>query len=282
MVVTDRISAFDVILPVVIPHKGQVLSQIAGHFLEATRDIIPNWFIVSPDPNVVIGHKCEPYKIEVVVRGYLVGHAWREYQTGKRELCGVKLPDGMRENEKFPEPIITPATHAEAGQHDEDISAEEIVRRGLVPADDWQQIEKYALKLFKRGTDMAAERGLILADTKYEFGKYNGELYLMDEVHTPDSSRYFYADGYEDRLAEGERQRQLSKEFVREWLIAHDFQGLPGQAMLTLPESFAAEISERYIELYEHLTGQTFVKPAQDENSTTRINANVMNALENL
>jgi phosphoribosylaminoimidazole-succinocarboxamide synthase len=281
MVVTDRISAFDVVLPVTIPYKGQVLSQIAVHFLDATKDIVPNWFIVAPDPNVVIGLQCRTFKIEMVIRSYLVGHAWREYRDGKRELCGVTMPDGLKENDKFPEPIITPATHAAEG-HDEDISAADIVSRGLIPAEDYKQIEQYTRQLFERGTALAAERGLILVDTKYEFGKKDGQIYLIDEIHTPDSSRYFYADGYEERLAKGEPQRQLSKEFVREWLIAHDFQGLEGQAMPDIPDDFVEEISKRYIELYEQLTGQTFTPPGQTQDAVARIEANVINALEKL
>ncbi|HEV7454355.1 MAG TPA: phosphoribosylaminoimidazolesuccinocarboxamide synthase [Candidatus Saccharimonadales bacterium] len=281
MVVTDRISAFDVVLPVTVPHKGQVLSQIAVHFLEATKDIVPNWFITAPDPNVVIGQQCEAFKIEMVIRGYLVGHAWREYRAGKRELCGVALPDGLKENDKFPEPIITPATHAAEG-HDEDISAAEIVSRGLIPADDYKIIEQYTRQLFARGTALAAERGLMLVDTKYEFGKKDGQIYLIDEVHTPDSSRYFYADGYENHLAKGEPQRQLSKEFIREWLIAHDFQGLTGQTMPDIPDDFVQEASSRYVELYEQLTGKKFVPPNDAGDPIARIKANVLKALEKL
>ncbi len=281
MVVTDRISAFDFLLPVAIPYKGQVLSQIAVHFLNATKDIVPNWLIESPDPNVIIGHKCKPYKIEMVIRGYLTGHAWREYQGGKRELCGAKMPDGLRENDKFPEAIITPATHAESG-HDEDITPEEIITQGLIPAGDYEAIEKYARQLYLRGTEMAAERGLILVDTKYEFGKKDGQVYLIDEIHTPDSSRYFYADGYKQRKTKGERQRQLSKEFVREWLIEHGFQGLEGQSMPDIPNEFVHEISERYIELYEHLTGQKFVRPDDNMDIKQRIQANTQQALERL
>lgn len=281
MVVTDRISAFDHLLPVTIPYKGQVLAQIAGYFLEATQDILPNWLIGSPDPNVVLGHKCRPYKIEVVVRGYLTGHAWREYKAGKRELCGVKLPDGMRENQKFPEPIITPATHADTG-HDEDISRQEIIAQAIIPADDYERIERYALQLFDRGTTMAADKGLILVDTKYEFGTKDGQLLLMDEIHTPDSSRYFYADTYDELQKAGKKQRQLSKEFVREWLIAHDFQGLDGQKMPKIPDSFTREISDRYIELYEKITGQKFIKPSAQEDVIRRIETNTIKALEAL
>lgn len=280
MVVTDRISAFDFLLPVLIPYKGQVLSQIAAYFLDATKDIIPNWLISSPDPNVVLGHKCQAYKIEVVVRGYLTGHAWREYKAGKRTLCGVTLPAAMKENEKFTEPIITPATHAESG-HDEDISREEIIARGIIPANDYEQIEQYALQLFARGTDMAVAKGLILVDTKYEFGKKDGQLLLMDEIHTPDSSRYFYADSYHELQSSGQRQRQLSKEFIREWLIAHGFQGLEGQTMPQIPADFVQAASERYIELFEQLTGKQLVKPAQGD-PLTRIEANIVNALADL
>ncbi|HSX52852.1 MAG TPA: phosphoribosylaminoimidazolesuccinocarboxamide synthase [Patescibacteria group bacterium] len=281
MVVTDRISAFDVLLPVAIPNKGQVLSQLATYFLDATKDIIPNWLISSPDPNVVLGYKCQPYKIEVVIRGYLCGHAWREYKSGKRELCGVKMSEGLKENDKFPEPIITPATHAEQG-HDEDISAKDIVKRGLIPADDWVKIEKYTRKLYQRGSKMAAKRGLILVDTKYEFGRKNSRLVLMDEIHTPDSSRYFYEEGYVDKQKRGEPQHQLSKEFVREWLIEHDFQGLKGQTMPAIPATFVQEISERYIELYEQLTGKKLKKPLPSENILERIELNLNTALSRL
>jgi phosphoribosylaminoimidazole-succinocarboxamide synthase len=280
MVVTDRISAFDVILPVTIPYKGQVLAQIAQYFLDATKDIIPNWLISSPDPNVVIGYNCKPYKVEVVVRGYLTGHAWREYQSGKRELCGVELPNGMHENEAFPEPIITPATHAEVG-HDEDVSKAEILSRGLIPLEHYNQIELYARKLFERGTQMAADKGLILVDTKYEFGTLNDELVLMDEIHTPDSSRYFYADSYDELQKTGQRQRQLSKEFVREWLIAHDFQGLDGQTMPPIPETFIQDISERYRELYEQITGKPLQSPG-DGNALDRIESNILSALKTI
>lgn len=286
MVVTDRISAFDFVLPVRIPYKGQVLAQIASYFLHATRDIVPNWLIDTPDPNVVLGYACKPYKIEVVVRGYLTGHAWREYNAGKRSLCGVPLPDKLRENDPFPAPIITPATHAEVG-HDEDISKVQIIARGLIPAEHYAQIEQYALQLFERGTKMAAEKGLILVDTKYEFGTLEGQIILMDEIHTPDSSRYFYADSYQKLQQTGKRQRQLSKEFVREWLIEHQFQGLAGQVIPAIPESFVEEISSRYIELYEHLTGQTFVASESTEDGSTqgptaRINAHVTDSLAKL
>ncbi len=263
MVVTDRISAFDVILPEGIPYKGQVLNQIAVKFLDATADIVPNWKISSPHPNVTIGRKAEPYMVEMVVRGYLTGHAWREYRSGKRELCGVPLPEGMREHQRFETPIITPTTKAEVG-HDEDISREEIIRRGLVPEEEYDELERLSLELFRRGTEMAAEKGLILVDTKYEFGKVDGRIVLIDEIHTPDSSRYFYADGYEERFAKGEPQRQLSKEFVREWLIEHGFQGKEGQQVPEMTPEFVQQVSERYIELYEKITGEPFVKGSLD------------------
>ncbi|MGA3353437.1 MAG: phosphoribosylaminoimidazolesuccinocarboxamide synthase [Acidimicrobiales bacterium] len=278
MVVTDRISAFDVLLPVAIPYKGQVLARIASYFLEQTEDIVPNWFISSPDPNVVIGHLCEPYKIEMVIRGYLVGHAWREYEAGNRTLCGVKLPDGMRENDRFPEPVITPATHAEQG-HDEDISAEEIVARGLIPADDYSEMAELTRKLYERGSQMAERNGLLLVDTKYEFGRRDGRLCLIDEVHTPDSSRYFYAAGFEKRQERGERQRQLSKEFVREWLIAKGFQGHDGQNVPDFPDDFVQDVSERYIELFQKLTGQVFSRSGENEDPLGRIEANITQAL---
>ncbi|RMF27722.1 MAG: phosphoribosylaminoimidazolesuccinocarboxamide synthase, partial [Bacteroidetes bacterium] len=259
MVATDRISAFDHILPRPIPFKGQVLNQLAAHFLEATRDICPNWLEATPDPNVAVGRRCQPIKIEMVIRGYLTGHAWRVYRSGRRELCGVPLPDGLREHDPFPEPIITPATKADAG-HDEDISRDEILRRGLVSEEDYAQLEAWTRALFQRGTEMAARRGLILVDTKYEFGRHGDRLMLIDEIHTPDSSRYFYLDGYEERQAKGQGQKQLSKEFVREWLMAHGFQGLEGQLMPVMPDDFVWEVSDRYIELYETLTGQAFQK----------------------
>lgn len=281
MVVTDRISAFDFLLPVTIPCKGQVLSQLAVHFLNATKDIIPNWLISSPDTNVMVGHKCEPYKIEMVIRGYLSGHAWREYKAGKRIICGASMPDGLQENDKLPEPIITPATHAEEG-HDEDITPADIVAKGFIPADDYKKIEDYTRKLFQRGSEMAAERGLILVDTKYEFGKKDGQLYLIDEVHTPDSSRYFYAEGYAERQKNGEPQRQLSKEFIREWLIDHGFQGLPSQTIPDIPDSFVSEASARYIELYEQLTGQKLDATISAEDVLTRIETNVRKELERL
>lgn len=277
MVASDRISAFDHILPRAIPFKGQVLNQVAIHFLEATRDICPNWLHHSPDPNVAVGHACEPYKVEMVIRGYLVGHAWREYRAGKRMLCGVPMPDGMVENQAFPSPIITPATKAEEG-HDEDISREEIIAQGIVSEEDYVQLEQYTRALFQRGTEMAAAQGLILVDTKYEFGKKDGTIYLIDEIHTPDSSRYFYAEGYQQRLAQGEKQKHLSKEFVREWLIANGFQGLDGQTMPEMPDSFVEKVSNRYIELYEQVTGKAFVK-AETTNLLQRVEQNIISAL---
>lgn len=280
MVATDRISAFDCILPQPIPYKGAVLNQLAAYFLEATRDICPNWLISTPDPNVSIGYRCEPLRVEMVIRGYLAGHAARQYAAGHRTLCGVPLPDGLGEGDPFPEPIITPTTKAAAG-HDEDISREEILRRGIVAPDDYAQMEAYTHALFQRGTEMAAQRGLILVDTKYEFGKWNGQIMLMDEVHTPDSSRYFYADGYAERQARGERQQQLSKEFVREWLMAHGFQGKEGQQMPDMPDAFVREVSERYIELYERMTGRTFVCDLADD-PLQRIERNILRAIEGL
>lgn len=259
MVVSDRISAFDVVLPEGIPYKGQVLNKIAERFLDATADILPNWKLAVPAPNVTVGYKCEPFKVEMVIRGYLTGHAWREYKAGKRTLCGVALPEGMVENQKFPEPIITPTTKAAEG-HDEDISKEEIIARGIVGRDDYEQLEAYTRAIYARGCEMAAERGLILVDTKYEFGKRDGVIYLMDEVHTPDSSRYFYAEGYEERQARGERQKQLSKEFVREWLMANGFQGLEGQTVPEMTPEIVTGITDRYIELYENITGEPFVR----------------------
>ena len=276
MVVTDRISAFDVVLPEGIPYKGQVLNRIAAKFLDATSDILPNWKLAVPDPSVTVGYKCEPFKVEMVIRGYLAGHAWREYKAGKRTLCGVPLPEGMVENQKFPEPIITPTTKAAEG-HDEDISKEEIIAAGLVDREDYEKLEEYTRAIFQRGTEIAAKQGLILVDTKYEFGKRDGEIYLMDEVHTPDSSRYFYADGYEERLARGERQRQLSKEFVREWLMANGFQGQEGQKVPEMTPEVVAGITDRYIELYEHITGETFDKVAYSQDS---IEANVRTWIE--
>ena len=249
MIVSDRISAFDVVLPKGIPYKGQVLNQIAAKFLDATSDIVPNWKIATPDPMVTVGHLCEPFKVEMVIRGYLTGHAWRQYREGKRLLCGVAMPEGMKENQKFPQPIITPTTKASEG-HDEDISREEIINQGVVSEDDYIILEKYTHSLFQRGTEMAAEKGLILVDTKYEFGKKDGKIYLIDEIHTPDSSRYFYAAGYEERLAKGENQKQLSKEFVRQWLIENGFQGKEGQSVPEMSETFVNQVSERYIELF--------------------------------
>jgi len=259
MIVTDRISAFDVILPRGIPYKGQVLNQIATQSLDKTDDIVPNWKIAVPDPNVTIGYIAEPIKIEMVIRGFLTGHAWRVYKSGKREICGISLPDGMREHDRFPEPIITPATKAEEG-HDEDISREEILERGLIYEKQYNLLEDYTRKLFKRGTKIAAEKGLLLVDTKYEFGIRNGKIYLIDEIHTPDSSRYFYAEGYEEKQKKGEQQKQLSKEFLREWLMKNNFQGLEGQLLPEMSDEIVRQVSDRYIELYEKLTGETFIK----------------------
>jgi len=273
MVASDRISAFDHVLPRAIPYKGQVLNQIAAYFLKATADIAPNWLIDTPDPNVAAGHACEPYKVEMVIRGYLAGHAWREYNAGKRMICGVPMPEGMKENDAFPEPIITPATKAEEG-HDEDISREEIIRQGLVAEQDYEQLEAYTRVLFQRGTEMAAKQGLILVDTKYEFGKKGDQIMLIDEIHTPDSSRYFYKEGYEERQASGERQKQLSKEFVREWLMSHGFQGMEDQLMPVMPDSFVERVSERYIELFERITGQPFER-AETSKIEARIDRNV-------
>ena len=273
MVATDRISAFDVVLPEGIPCKGQVLNQIASKFLDLTSAIVPNWKIAEVDPMVTIGRLCEPYKVEMVVRGYLAGHAWREYKAGKRSLCGVPLPDGMVENQRFPEPIITPTTKAAEG-HDEDISKEDIIARGIVGREDYEQLEKYTRALFARGTEMAAGKGLILVDTKYEFGKRDGRIILMDEIHTPDSSRYFYAEGYEERLAKGEHQKQLSKEFVREWLMANGFQGQAGQKVPEMTPQVVAGITDRYIELYENITGAPFAK-AEDPDPAARIEKNI-------
>ena len=280
MVATDRISAFDVVLPKGIPYKGQVLNQIASKFLDLTADIIPNWKIAEVDPMVTVGQLCEPYKVEMVVRGYLAGHAWREYKEGKRTLCGVPLPDGLRENEKLPHPIITPTTKAAEG-HDEDISREEIIARGIVPADEYKQLERYTLALFERGTQIAAKRGLILVDTKYEFGRKDGKIFLMDEIHTPDSSRYFYAEGYEDRLARGEHQKQLSKEFVREWLMAGGFQGQEGQKVPEMTEEVVSGITDRSIELYENITGEEFAK-SEDADPEARIAANIEKFLKTI
>jgi phosphoribosylaminoimidazole-succinocarboxamide synthase len=281
MVATDRISAFDVVLPKGIPYKGQMLNQIAAKFLDASADICPNWKLATPDPMVTVGVRCESYPVEMIVRAYLCGSAWRAYKNGVREICGVKLPDGMRENEKFPQPIITPTTKAELGLHDEDISKEEIIKQGLVSAEEYAVLEKYTLALFARGSEIAAQRGLILVDTKYEFGKYDGTIYLIDEIHTPDSSRYFYAEGYQDRFEKGEAQKQLSKEFVREWLMENGFQGKEGQQVPEMTEAIVNGISERYIELFENITGESFNK-ADTENLTERIEKNVTNYLATL
>ena len=259
MIVSDRISAFDVVLPKGIPYKGQMLNQIASKFLKATSDIVPNWIIDVPDPMVSIGHLCEPFKVEMVIRGYLSGHAWREYKAGRRILCGVKLPEGMKENDKFPEPIITPTTKASVG-HDEDISRENILKQGIVSEEDYLKLEKYTRAIFQRGTEIASKMGLILVDTKYEFGKANGKIYLIDEIHTPDSSRYFYKEGYEERQKKGEAQKQLSKEFVRQWLIENNFQGKQGQKIPEMKDDFVNQVSERYIELYEKIAGEKFMK----------------------
>ncbi len=280
MVATDRISAFDVVLPEGIPYKGQVLNEIATYFLDSTADIVPNWKLATPDPMVAVGIRCEGFRVEMIIRGYLTGSAWREYQAGCRELCGVKLPDGMRENERFPEPIITPTTKAEAG-HDENISKEEIIAQGIMSAADYEVVERYTRALFERGTKMAAEKGLILVDTKYEFGKHNDKIYLIDEIHTPDSSRYFYADGYEERFRKGEPQRQLSKEFVRQWLIENGFMGKAGQKVPEMTPEFIATVTDRYIELYEHVTGRSFVK-ADESNLKDRIAVNVLDCLQNI
>lgn len=280
MIATDRISAFDVILPKGIPYKGQVLNQIAETFLDATADIVPNWKLASPDPMVTVGYKCEGFRVEMIIRGYLTGSAWREYQAGCRELCGVKLPNGMRENERFPEPIITPTTKADEG-HDENISREEIIAQGIVSKEDYEVMEQYTRALFAKGTEMAAAKGLILVDTKYEFGKRDGKVILIDEIHTPDSSRYFYADGYQERFEKGEPQRQLSKEFVRQWLIDHGFMGKEGQQVPEMTDEFINSVTDRYIELYEHITGKTFVR-TPEEHLTERIERNVLDCLTNL
>ena len=278
MVASDRISAFDHILPKGIPHKGQVLNQVATMFLDATKDIVPNWLIGTPDPSVAVGYACEPIRVEMVIRGYLAGHSAREYKAGKRVLCGVALPEGMKENDRFPEPIITPATKADEG-HDEDIAREDILSKGIVPEAIYLQMEKYTRALFQRGTEMAAERGLILVDTKYEFGMRNGEVILIDEIHTPDSSRYFYADGYQERQDKNEPQKQLSKEFVRQWLIENGFQGLEGQQMPIMPDDFVKTVTDRYIELYERITGKQFV-PADTSNIESRIEKNLNEFLD--
>ena len=276
MVATDRLSAFDVVMPKGIPYKGQILNQIATKMMTATADIVPNWLITTPDPNVAIGHACEPFKVEMVIRGYLSGHAAREYKAGKRLLCGVSMPKGMKENDKFPEPIITPATKAEKGNHDEDISRDNIIKRGLVSEADYRVLEKYTRALFQRGSEIAVNRGLILVDTKYEFGKTKeGKIVLIDEIHTPDSSRYFYTDGYQERQDSGESQKQLSKEFVRQWLIDNGFQGLEGQRVPEMTDAYIETVSGRYVELYENITGETFVK-ADISNIQRRIEKNVM------
>ena len=278
MVATDRISAFDVILPEGIPYKGQILNQIAAKFLDASADICPTWKLATPDPMVTVGLRCEGFPVEMIVRGYLCGSAWRAYKSGVREICGVRLPEGMKENQRFPEPIITPTTKAEIGAHDEDISKEEILARGLATPEEYALLEKYTLALFRRGTEIAAKRGLILVDTKYEFGKHDGKIYLMDEIHTPDSSRYFYSEGYEERFAKDEPQKQLSKEFVREWLMKNGFQGKEGQAVPEMTPAIVESISNRYIELYEHITGEPFVKE-EHANLAERIEKNVADYL---
>jgi len=281
MIATDRISAFDVVLPKGIPYKGQILNQIATKFMQLTQDIVPNWLIATPDPNVAIGHLCQPFKVEMVIRGYLSGHAAREYASGKRMLCGVSLPEGMKENDKFPQPIITPSTKADNGEHDEDISREEILSKGIVSEQDYLILEKYTRALFERGTEIAKQKGLILVDTKYEFGKTkDGKIVLIDEIHTPDSSRYFYAEGYQERQQKGEEQKQLSKEFVRQWLIANGFQGKDGQQIPEMTEQYVNSVSERYIELYENILGEKFVK-ADVTNIEERIKSNVLEYLEN-
>lgn len=281
MVVSDRISAFDVVLPEGIPYKGQVLNQIADKFLDATKDIVPNWKLDVPDPMVTIGHFVETYPIEMIVRGFLTGSSWREYKKGNRSTCGVQIPDGMREHERFPEPILTPTTKAEQGAHDENISREEIIEQGLVSEDEYKELERISLELFKRGNEIADEMGLILVDTKYEFGKKDGKIYLIDEIHTPDSSRYFYKEGYEERFAAGENQKQLSKEFVREWLMENGFQGEKGQEVPEMTEDFVSQVSERYIELYESITGDKFVKADANE-VAARIEKNVVAKLNEL
>jgi phosphoribosylaminoimidazole-succinocarboxamide synthase len=277
MVVTDRISAFDVVLPKGIPYKGQVLNQIAAKFLEATSDIVPNWKVAVPDPMVTVGRFCKPFPLEMIIRGYLTGSSWRSYKNGSREICGVPIPDGMREHERFPEPIITPTTKAVEG-HDEDISREEIIRQGIISEEDYILLEKYTRAIFKRGTEMAAKMGLILVDTKYEFGKADGKIFLIDEIHTPDSSRYFYADGYEERFARGEQQKQLSKEFVREWLMENGFQGKTGQQVPFMSDEFVESVSERYIELYEGITGEKFVRE-DASNVIGRVEKNILDFL---
>lgn len=281
MIATDRISAFDVVLPKGVPYKGQILNQIATKFMQQTQDIVPNWLIATPDPNVAVGHLCQPFKVEMVIRGYLSGHAAREYASGKRMLCGVELPEGMKENDKFPTPIITPSTKADNGEHDEDISREDILKKGIVSEEDYVILEKYTRALFERGTEIAKEKGLILVDTKYEFGKTkDGKIVLIDEIHTPDSSRYFYSDGYQERQNKGEAQKQLSKEFVRQWLIANGFQGKEGQQVPEMTEEYVNSVSERYIELYENIIGEKFEK-ADVSNIEKRIENNVLEFLKN-
>ena len=282
MVVSDRISAFDVVLPKGIPFKGQVLNQIAAKFLDATSDIVPNWKIATPDPMVTVGIRCETFPVEMIVRGYLCGSAWRDYKAGNRILCGIELPEGMVENQKFAEPLVTPTTKAELGEHDANISKEEIIAQGLVSKEDYEQLEKFAIAIFKRGSEIAAQRGLILVDTKYEFGKKDGQIYLIDEVHTPDSSRYFYADGYQERFEKGEPQKQLSKEFVREWLMENGFMGKAGQQVPEMTDEFVASVSERYIELYENIVGEPFVKGTDEDGLEGRIEGNVNNFLKRL
>jgi phosphoribosylaminoimidazole-succinocarboxamide synthase len=274
LIASDRISAFDAVLPKGIPFKGQILTAIAAKFLNETKDIVPNWLEATPDPNVAVGKFCKPFMVEMVIRGYLAGHAWREYKAGKRMICGVQMPDGMKQNDKFPEPIITPATKAEDGDHDEDISRENIIAQGIVSKEDYEKLESYTRALFQRGTEIAAKQDLILVDTKYEFGKADGTIYLIDEIHTPDSSRFFYAEGYQERQDKDEQQKQLSKEFVREWLIENGFQGLEGQTIPHIPDSFVNTVTERYTELYEKITGETFVK-ADNSDLVNRIKKNV-------
>jgi phosphoribosylaminoimidazole-succinocarboxamide synthase len=281
MIVSDRISAFDVVLPRGIPYKGQVLNQIAAKFLDATSDIVPNWKIASPDPNVTFGHKCEPYPVEMIVRAYLTGSSWRTYKSGARTICGIPIPDNMREHQRFDFPLITPTTKAEQGRHDEDISAEEIIRSGLIPEEEYRLLEGYSMEVFKRGSEIASQHGLILVDTKYEFGKKDGRIYLIDEINTPDSSRYFYSDGYQERFDKGLPQKQLSKEFVREWLMANNFQGREGEKVPEMTDKFVNEVSERYIELYENITGDRFVK-ADISDVVTRIETNCRNFLKTL
>ena len=279
MIATDRLSAFDVVMPKGIPYKGQILNQIATSMMKATEDLVPNWLTATPDPNVAVGYLCEPFKVEMVIRGYMSGHAAREYKAGRRLLCGVEMPEGMKENDKFPEPIITPATKAEMGDHDEDISREDILKRGIVSEEDYVVLEDYTRKLFQRGTEIAASRGLILVDTKYEFGKTkDGKIVLIDEIHTPDSSRYFYAEGYQERQDKSEAQKQLSKEFVRQWLISNNFQGLEGQTVPEMSDAYIETVSQRYIELYENIMGEPFVK-ADVSNIQNRIETNVLNYL---